>query len=192
MMVTQKQLELYRATASDKLRPVLLALHITGDYVEATDGFQLVRLAHAVKQPNCDFLIEGSDAKDILSKLPKRSINAEIELSPAIVKTDDHDDIIITVTVPEGLPYQVRGVLGNYPKTQTIIDQAEKQAEVTSIVIDYNVLAKTLETMKRAGSHTVKLSIKGKLDPIEVSPVYDTRPEDNHGQLFALVMPVNS
>lgn len=157
MIITKNQLQLYRACASDKLRPVLNCIHITNKVAEATNGYEMVRIdsSDPDNATEVSFLVSMTDAKDIIKKMGKLE-RIELIYEPSVSVSDDANTILVKI---EGrLDYRIWAQPGNFPTTD-VITQALDNPLQARCVLSIEQLTKVLETMKSAGSHEVELSL---------------------------------
>lgn len=196
MIIKKSQLEVYRACSKDAIRPVLQAIHITPDYVEATNGFEMVRIHHDSQQDGESFLLSMNDAKKIIAMLPKgvEAIDISLESKELIlVKSIDPDDRRI-------MPWRCYAVEGNFP-TLDVVTMALDNPLQARCVLSVEQLTKVLETIKKAGHNEVELSLhnyekegldieKWLLTPVCVRSWRQSRLYNN--QLDAVIMPIQN
>ena len=179
ILLTQESLDVATFAAKNQYEHVLNTLHITDDYVEATDSYLVVRLHHTDYNPDCfpetpgesftdktDFLVRSEDVKKIT--IPKGTQYPT--LAHACLTRENETVLSHTTDLASMQTVRLKPVQKEYPNTDGFFEPREGEVSFT---VDARLLKPLLDYVirftKRSHKCPITFYVLGDLEPIRFS-----------------------
>jgi hypothetical protein len=198
MIINKKVLGVCSVASKDNYRPQISSVHFTKDYIEATDGYMLLRTITPIpsEDPEDIKVRELNLPTEQLAKILRMIHTGKkipTVMQRAWIKSIDIDkktvsvstsDMGATTTIEMGIPE------GNFPDMQTIIETAISNKSKAVTAFNPKLMIKLLQAMILSGAGSVvEMKISEPLDGIVLKGT-----DDENKDILALLMPtrVNS
>jgi len=192
--------------SKDETRPTLGAVHITPDYIEATDSYRLVRITHPADVIDPLDFPKGPDGDELVDEIPAEGVLVDAKalrkafqgmpnrstlpiLNRVAIKPGDHYVALATTDLEQTTVSSSRKVEGSFPNIAELIKRYSEKEPIAEITLNPVMLKEIMAAFGHFGCgnahHPVTFTITSELEPCVMTA------ENSDGMtMTAVLMPV--